>query len=106
MTHIYIRSRKLKKLNFSGEDIKYLNNIEYQNKDLVLLVKTIVKNYNFGLPMKHLAENWIKIKKLGRDSSSKESYIIRYGKIFGEKYFEEKTKKTSKSTQYQYLMSK
>jgi len=100
MNHIYIRSRKLKKLNLTQSDIDHLNQIEYSNKNLTLLVKAIVKNYNFGLSMEHLSKNWNKIVALGRDSSSLEAYIIRYGKEFGEKYFQEKIQKTTCDTQY------
>jgi hypothetical protein len=92
MKNIYELSRKLKTVNLSNEDILIINSVSFNISQKTLFIGYIIRYNDLNLSMALLYDNWPKISKLGRDSSSKESHILRYGKIEGTKKYDSKTK--------------
>lgn len=95
MKEIYYHSRVLNKEAMTPEEILIVNAIEFKHSQMTLLIRYVRLYRERNLPLSLLVENWPKIQKLGRDSSSKESYILRYGQENGLKIWQEKTQKTS-----------
>ena len=83
---------RLSKFNLTDEQVTILNSIEYHEGEFEYLKGQIRRYLKNNLPIEYLQKNWSEIVKLGRDSSSKRSYIIRYGEEIGLKLFQEKTK--------------
>lgn len=87
---------RLKKYALDKKTIELLDSLEYMPEDEEFYKAQIRKYLANNLPIEILVQNFSRIKNLGRDSSSLESYIIRYGEELGQKMFETKL---SQSTQ-------
>lgn len=83
---------RLKKFNLTDKQKSLLDSIEYNESDIEYLKSQIRRYLKNNLPIEYLQKNWSEIVKLGKDSSSKQSYILRYGEEIGLKLFNEKTK--------------
>lgn len=80
------------KTTLSVETIELLNSIEYLQSEENYLKGQIRKYIKNNYPLDILAKNWKEIVKLGRDSSTLTSYVIRYGDTVGKQLHEVKTK--------------
>lgn len=85
----------LTKYNLTESQLNILNSIEFNDNEVEFLKKQIRKYLNNNLPIEFLKQNFNEIIKLGKDSSSLRSYIIRYGEEIGVPLFNEKTKKST-----------
>jgi len=92
MKNILNNFKKLDELSLSLDQKKMLNDVDYDQKDQTLLSVKIREYLTKGYPIEVLARNWKEIRMLGRNSSSKDSFITRYGEELGEKMFDRKTK--------------
>lgn len=88
------------RLNKYGLDISLitkLDAIEYDEIHENKLKGQIRKYLNENIPIEYLIANWKEIIKLGRDSSSLKSYVLRYGPETGKQLHAEKTKACSRT---------
>lgn len=69
-----------------------LNTIEYEKKDRQWLLDNIVKYIQNNYPLDVLVKNYKDIRKIGKNSASKDSFICRYGEEIGSRLCEEFTK--------------
>lgn len=72
-----------------------LDSIEFTDATVDFLKRKIHDYLRDGHPVDVLVANWEEIQKLGRDSSSLRSYILRYGDDLGQRMFQEKTQKST-----------
>lgn len=90
MKNIYQHARKLKKLSLSDNQIELINNIEFEKQHqewtLGKIQEYLINNY----PLEIFVKNYAEIQVLGRDSSSRRSYLLRFGEELGEKLFQAK----------------
>jgi hypothetical protein len=86
---------RLNRYNLTQEQISILDSIEYDPADEMLLKVQIKKYLKKGYPISVLRDNWAEIVKLGRDSSSLKSHILRYGEKLGKDLFDQKTAATT-----------
>lgn len=78
-----------------SDDVKSkLDSIVYTEDEIDLLRSYIRSYLERDYSLEILSTNWTEIKKLGRDSSSLRSYILRYGEKIGRELFNRKTAKS------------
>lgn len=82
-------------LSLTATQIKLLNQIEYQPHDKQWVINKINQYIVSNYPIEVLVANYDNIRKLGRDSSSLKSFIIRFGEQLGTQLFQEKNIKSS-----------
>jgi len=94
MQNIYYNTRVLQLLTLTETDIRIINLIEYAIQDQTWLIRKIRYYATNFYPVAILLENYTAIRNLGRDSSSLQSFIIRYGAKLGSELFKIKNNKT------------
>lgn len=90
-------SKRITALNLSSDKVAILNSIEFTKQTKGTLLMLIEKYHVHNIDYIWLYHNWEKIIKLGRDSSSKNSYITRYGEKKGFEFWELKTSKCTQT---------
>lgn len=88
---------KIDKFQLTQDQVDLLDSIIYDEKDLNLLREQVKKYITYGYPIEILAKNWTAIKNLGKDSSSLNSYHIRYGQELGDQLFAKKTESSTRT---------
>ena len=100
MINILSKLRKLEQFNLSDKQREILNSIEYDHQDQNYLASMIRKYLVAGFSLILIRDNWREIRALGRDSSSKAGFILRYGLELGDQLFTEKCKASSVTKEY------
>jgi hypothetical protein len=90
MKNIYDVSRALKTRGLSKDQIELVNQIDFEKSTQTWWISKITQYLKNNYPLDVLVKNQYEIKKLGRDSSSIKSYILRFGEDLGSKMFNEK----------------
>jgi len=85
------KKMRLKDYKLTQDQIDILDSIEYNKQDEELLKAQIRKYLRNNYPIIYLKENWKEIVKLGKNSSSQNSFILRYGNKLGSELFQKKT---------------
>lgn len=104
MLEIYNNCKALKTRNLSEDQIKLINQIDYEVKDQTWLIGKITEYVHNNYPLEIFVKNYKEIRKLGRDSSSIKSYILRFGEMQGSALHKEKTK--SSTVTQEHMISK
>lgn len=93
-----INSRTLSKFDFTESEIIEINAAyDYYTRNKFStsgLVTCIARLKSYGVSLVRLLDRALKIRELGRDSSSKKSFYYRYGLKHGKRLFKEKTMKS------------
>jgi hypothetical protein len=84
-------SKRIRNLCLTADKQALLNSVEYDGRTKRMLITLIEIYQKYTLDFWHLHQNWDEITKLGHDSSSKKSFITRYGEKKGLELWEEKT---------------
>jgi hypothetical protein len=84
-------SKRIRDLCLTADKQALLDSIEYDKRTKRILITLIEIYQKYTLDFWHLHQNWDAITKLGHDSSSKKSFITRYGEKKGLELWEEKT---------------
>lgn len=95
MKNIYLQSSKLQSMSLTNSQIELINSIEYEKSKQSWTVQRIVGYIEKGYPIDPFVKNYTEIVKLGKDSSSLRSCILRYGTEIGTQLFNEKSKACS-----------
>jgi hypothetical protein len=89
--------KRLKALCLTSDKLAILNSIDYNSRTKRILITLIEFYFKHDIDVILLYKNWEEIIKLGRDSSSKKSYITRYGEEIGLELWKDKTDKSTQT---------